>query len=37
MLRTFKYGGVHPPGNKLSADKAIKDLPLPVTVFIPVA
>ena len=37
MLKTFKLGGVHPPENKLSADKKIEDLPLPKTVFIPVA
>ena len=37
MLRTFKLGGVHPPENKLSADKKIENLPLPKSVFIPVA
>ncbi len=37
MLKTFKLGGVHPPGNKLSAGRAIEDLPLPSSVFIPVA
>ncbi|WP_340113795.1 electron transport complex subunit RsxC [Maribellus mangrovi] len=37
MLKTFKIGGVHPPENKLSKDKAIEVLPLPKTVFIPVA
>ncbi|PIF02358.1 MAG: electron transport complex subunit RsxC [Draconibacterium sp.] len=37
MLKTFKLGGVHPPENKLSADKKIVDLPLPKTVFIPLA
>lgn len=37
MLKTFKLGGVHPPENKLSADKPIVDLPLPKSVFIPVA
>ncbi len=37
MLKTFKLGGVHPPENKLSADKKIEILPLPKTVFIPVA
>ncbi len=37
MLKTFKLGGVHPPENKLSADKKIENLPLPKTVFIPVA
>jgi len=37
MLKTFKQGGVHPPENKLSADKKIEVLPLTKTVFIPVA
>ena len=37
MLKTFKIGGVHPPENKLSKDKAIEALPVPATVFIPVA
>lgn len=37
MLKTFKIGGVHPPENKLSRDKKIEVLPLPKTVFIPVA
>lgn len=37
MLKTFNLGGVHPPENKLSADKKIENLPLPKTVFIPVA
>ena len=37
MLKTFKTGGVHPPENKLSKDKAIEVLPVPASVFIPVA
>lgn len=37
MLKTFKIGGVHPPENKLSKDKAIEALPVPASVFIPVA
>jgi len=37
MLKTFKLGGVHPPENKLSANKKIQVLPVPKTVFIPVA
>lgn len=37
MLKTFKLGGVHPAENKLSANKAIKKLALPKSVFIPVA
>lgn len=36
MLKTFKIGGVHPAENKLSAQKAIENLALPKTVFIPV-
>ncbi len=37
MLKTFKLGGVHPPENKLSADKKIENLSIPNSVFIPVA
>lgn len=37
MLKTFKIGGIHPPENKLSAGKSIEALPLPASVFIPVA
>ena len=37
MLKTFKLGGVHPPDYKISAGKAIETLPLPKSVFIPVA
>jgi electron transport complex protein RnfC len=37
MLKTFKIGGVHPPENKITAGKKIEILPLPKTVFIPVA
>lgn len=37
MLKTFALGGIHPPENKLSARKAIKDLPLPTMVTIPVS
>ncbi len=37
MLKTFKIGGVHPPGYKMSADKPIQVLPLPSSVFIPLA
>ncbi len=36
MLRTFKKGGVHPPENKLSADRPIEELPLVKVVYIPV-
>lgn len=35
MLKTFKIGGVHPAENKLSAQKAIEQLTLPKSVFIP--
>jgi len=37
VVKTFKTGGVHPAGNKISAGKAIEELPLPKTVNIPVA
>ncbi len=37
MLKTFKIGGVHPPENKISAGKKIEILPIPKTVFIPLA
>jgi len=37
VLRTFKLGGIHPAGNKLSAGKPIEKLPLPKIVFIPIA
>jgi electron transport complex protein RnfC len=36
VLKTFTIGGVHPAGNKLSAEKAIEVLDLPKSVFIPV-
>lgn len=36
-MKTFKIGGVHPQGNKLSANVAIEELSLPSTVTIPVA
>ena len=35
MLKTFKLGGVHPPENKLSEDRAIEVLPIPKTATIP--
>ncbi|HLN54790.1 MAG TPA: electron transport complex subunit RsxC [Bacteroidales bacterium] len=37
MLKTFSMGGIHPPENKLTADKAIISLPLPASVIIPVS
>lgn len=37
MLKTFAKGGVHPPENKFSANRAIEVLPLPAKVSIPVS
>jgi Na+-translocating ferredoxin:NAD+ oxidoreductase subunit C len=37
MLKTFKPGGVHPPENKLTRDKAIEVLSLPKVAYIPMA
>ncbi|MGF7140015.1 electron transport complex subunit RsxC [Roseimarinus sediminis] len=37
MLKTFKIGGVHPAENKLSANQAVEQLPLPKTAIIMVA
>jgi electron transport complex protein RnfC len=37
MAKTFPKGGVHPPENKLSADKAIQTLGIPKQVAIPVS
>lgn len=37
MLKTFKKGGVHPPENKISSHRPIEVLPVPASVFIPVA
>jgi electron transport complex protein RnfC len=34
MLKTFPKGGVHPPENKLSANKPVVDLPVPPSVTI---
>jgi Na+-translocating ferredoxin:NAD+ oxidoreductase subunit C len=36
-LKTFTIGGVHPPENKLTSDRAIEDLPIPQQVAIPVS
>ena len=36
-MKTFPTGGVHPPENKLTAGAAIRQLPLPVNVAIPVS
>lgn len=35
MIKTFRMGGVHPPGNKLSAGKKIEKLAIPSQVVIP--
>jgi electron transport complex protein RnfC len=37
MPRTFPKGGVHPPENKLSADKKIEILALPKVAYIPIS
>ena len=37
MLKTFPIGGIHPPENKLTAGKAIVQLPVPPGVVIPVS
>jgi len=37
VLKTFPIGGIHPPENKLTADKPIKSLPIPSAVIIPVS
>jgi electron transport complex protein RnfC len=37
VLKTFPKGGIHPPENKLTADRPIEVLPLPVQVSVPVA
>lgn len=37
MLKTFPKGGVHPPENKLSANKKIEILPVPKQVSVPVS
>lgn len=36
-LKTFTLGGIHPPENKISADKPLEVLPVPKTATIPVA
>jgi Na+-translocating ferredoxin:NAD+ oxidoreductase subunit C len=37
MLKTFPLGGVHPPENKLTCTKPIRSLPIPQTVYVPIA
>ena len=36
-MKTFQKGGVHPPENKLTAHSAIKVLPVPDTIAIPIS
>lgn len=36
-MKTFRLGGVHPAENKLTADKPIRQIPLPLKVFIPLS
>jgi electron transport complex protein RnfC len=35
-LRTFRLGGIHPPENKITAGSAIRELPVPEQVSIPI-
>ncbi len=35
FLKTFVMGGIHPPENKLTADKPIRSLPVPAQVVVP--
>ena len=37
MLRTFRIGGIHPPGNKRSADQKIMPLAVPKQAIIPLS
>jgi len=37
MIRTFRIGGIHPPENKLSANKKIEEIPIPSQVVIPLS
>ena len=37
MLKTFPKGGVHPAENKITSSKAIKRLPVPKVVYVPIA
>ena len=37
MLKTFRLGGVHPEENKISAEFPTETLPIPQTVYIPIA
>ena len=37
MLKTFPKGGIHPEENKLTSSKAIKRMPVPKVVYVPIA
>lgn len=37
MLKTFRKGGIHPPDNKITARSAIKKMPVPNVVYVPIA
>jgi Na+-translocating ferredoxin:NAD+ oxidoreductase subunit C len=37
VLKTFHYGGTHPPDSKITASKPIEILPLPLSVTIPLS
>ncbi|THB65862.1 MAG: electron transporter RnfC, partial [Spirochaetaceae bacterium] len=35
--KTFHRGGIHPPENKLTADKVVTVAPIPETVWVPLS
>jgi electron transport complex protein RnfC len=37
MLKTFPKGGIHPEENKITSSKAIKKMPVPKVVYVPIA
>ncbi|MDP2087844.1 MAG: electron transport complex subunit RsxC [Flavobacteriaceae bacterium] len=37
MLKTFQLGGIHPPENKLTAEKSIQKMAIPKVVYVPIA
>jgi len=37
MLKTFPKGGIHPAENKITSSKAIKRMPLPKVVYVPIS
>lgn len=37
MIKTFRKGGIHPPENKLSANKSIEQTPIPNQIVIPLS